>query len=169
MQLDLISVGSIRKAHKKDGTVLVLDIDTELFNRIDEIFLDDGKTSPIPMKIESVRPVHNGILLKFADTNSRDEAEELTGKTLSVPKKSLSPLKEWTYYRFQLIGLTVKTVTNQVVGEITEILETGANDVYIVRGEADKDILIPAIRSIVKSIDLDAGLIIIDPLENMLD
>ncbi|MCD4654248.1 ribosome maturation factor RimM [bacterium] len=170
MTVSLISVGVVRRAHGKDGLVqvtLTLD-DPGFFQDLKEVFIDDSDGSQRPLKVLHARPVHNGILVKFETVNSRADAEVLLGNSLRVPSDRLNPLKDWNYYHFQLIGLSVKTVQELNVGVVTEILETGANDVYIVRNDEGIDFLIPAIRSVIKSIDLDSGVIVIDPLENML-
>jgi 16S rRNA processing protein RimM len=77
----------------------------------------------------------------------------------------LNPLPEGQYYAFQLIGLNVVTTKGKLLGQITDIMFTAGNDVYIVEGE----ILIPAIEDVVKSIDLKKGRMLIEAIEGLLD
>ncbi len=79
-----------------------------------------------------------------------------------------SPLPEGQYHHHQIIGLQVKTTQGELLGNITEILTGKSNDSYIVRG-AKGEIIIPAIEDVVQSIDIDAGMITIEPIEGLLD
>ena len=121
-----------------------------------------------PLEIESCRPHKQHLVVKLASIDSVEDAEKLRGQDLTIPRSELYPLLQGQYYTFQLIGLDVLTTEGQCLGQVTDIMATASNDVYIVEGKRG-EILIPAIEDVVKSIDLDKGEIIIEPIEGLLD
>lgn len=166
----LVPAGVVRKAHGTDGAFLV----------VSEIFPAGFRAGDCPVYIEvsgesrraldpvSIRPVLNGVLVRCRTIDRREDAEALTGAVVWVPEDCLEPLDEGSWYTHQIIGLRVETVSGAPVGVVESVMKTGANDVYVVRSGTGAEELIPAIRSVVKSIDPDAGLMRIDPLEGML-
>ncbi|MEO5951425.1 MAG: ribosome maturation factor RimM [Chloroflexia bacterium] len=122
---------------------------------------------PLWLNIETVR-LHKGqALVKFAGVNDANDAEMLRSFFLMVPIEQALKLPRGTYYLYQLVGLDVYTTEGTLLGKLNEILSTGANDVYIVRGPGITDptgeLLIPAIKEIVKKIDVDGGRITVRP------
>ena len=114
---------------------------------------------------QSTRGSTRIIKLKGIDTLAA--AEELLGAEIHVPVSELAPLPEGTYYHYHLIGLTVVTSEGETLGELIEILETGANDVFVVSGEA-KERLLPAVGDVIKAVDLDKGTMVIEVLPGLL-
>ena len=109
------------------------------------------------------------MLLKLADVPDRNAAESLRGKEITIRREDAVALPEGRFYWHQVIGLTViHASTNQVFGRVTDIVETGANDVYVVRPEQGREILVPAIKDVVKEIDPENGRMLIEPLPGML-
>ena len=90
----------------------------------------------------------------------------LIGQWLTVPLEAVEPLPEGEYFHFQLIGLRVVTVEGEALGEVSEIIETGSNDVYVVNGPAGQ-VLIPAIASVVQQVDLEQGVMAVQLMEGM--
>ena len=121
-----------------------------------------------PYAIESCRPHKQFLVLKLAAIDSVDAAEKLRGGDLTIPRAELPELPEGQYYIFQLIGLDVVTTEGKRLGQVTDIMTTASNDVYIVEGKRG-EILIPAIEDVVKSIDLKKGTITIEEIEGLLD
>jgi 16S rRNA processing protein RimM len=108
------------------------------------------------------------VYLKFADIVDRTAAEQFRGAEVLVPTREAVRLPEGQFYWHQVIGLRVEdTRTGQTLGTVVDILETGANDVYVVRGPRG-EILIPAIKDVIKNIDPDSGRILVEPLPGML-
>ena len=97
---------------------------------------------------------------------SRAQASALTGKYLAALPDSDATLEEGEYFHYQLIGLRVQTEDGEYLGEIREILETGSNDVYIVRG-SEGELLIPAMASVVLNVDLPAGVMVVSLLDGL--
>jgi 16S rRNA processing protein RimM len=114
-----------------------------------------GETG-VELVVSASRPHGGNWIVGFDGVNDRNRAETLTGATLTVEAEALPPLPEGTYYSFQLIGLRVRTGEGTLLGTLEEILETGAQDVYVVRGEG-RELLLPALREVVTTVDLDRG------------
>lgn len=99
---------------------------------------------------------HKGrLLLSFANVCDRNGAEKLRGLRLYVPEQAVEPLPEGSWYWYQLLGLEVRE-GRRTLGRLTEVLPYTANDVYLVRDRAGRELLIPALRTVVKSVDLEA-------------
>jgi 16S rRNA processing protein RimM len=120
-----------------------------------------------PLEIESSRPHKQHLVLKLASVDTREDAEQLRGRELCIPGSELRELPEDEYYAFQLIGLDVITTEGKHIGKVADIMPTAGNDVYIVKGE-QREILIPAIEDVVKSIDPENGRIVIEAIEGLL-
>ncbi len=119
--------------------------------------------APVTVAKSRVAAGHLYLMLKgFA---ARTSVERFRGALLQVPESMLPPLEEGEHYRFELIGLTVVTRDGATLGTLEEIIETGANDVYRVRSSDGSDVLLPALRDVIVSIDLEAKRMIVDPPE----
>lgn len=121
-----------------------------------------------PLTVTRVRTVSGKVVVGFNEVRSRDEADALKGAWLEVPEADLPPLGPDQYYHHQVLGLWVATTDGRDLGRITDILVTGANDVYVVAGDG-REYLIPAIGDVVKQVDLEAGVMTIEPLPGLLD
>jgi 16S rRNA processing protein RimM len=109
------------------------------------------------------------VLLKLAEVTDRDAAETLRGKDVLIRREDAVQLPKGQFFWHEVIGLTViDSTTDQPLGRVAEILETGANDVYIVKSAVGKEILVPAIKDVVKSIEPDTGRMLIVPLPGMI-
>ncbi len=107
--------------------------------------------------VESARPHRAGLVARLSGVADRNAAERLAGALLTVPEDSLEPLPEGAYYHFQLIGMAVFSEGGEALGEVAEILETPGNDVYVVRKEGERDLLIPALKDVARAIDVPAA------------
>ena len=108
-----------------------------------------------PHEIKSSRGLPKGRLgLRLDGVNSRNEAESLRGSLLLVPEDMVPPLPDGEYYHFQIIGIRVYTQEHEYLGEVTEILVTGSNDVYVVSHNSS-EILIPALDDVVVRVDVN--------------
>lgn len=117
--------------------------------------------------VERLRVRGNVMLLKLHDCESRNAAEQLRGMLVQIPREHAAPLQEGEYYQFQLIGLRVETDEGTWLGRIVEVLETGANDVYVASGPFG-EVLLPAIEEVVRQIDLERGRMIVHLLPGLL-
>ena len=120
-----------------------------------------------PMTIDSTEWHKGKAIIKLNTVDNIEDAEKLRGEMVEIHHSQLHPLPEGQYYHFQLIGLEVRTTQGELLGNITEILTTPSNDNYVVSG-AKGEILIPAIEDVIKSIDLNKGCLVIEPIEGLL-
>lgn len=120
-----------------------------------------------PRKVERHRTVSGKTVVKLSGIDDRNASETLKGGLLEVPEAELMALPPDTYFHHQIVGLTVVTTDGLELGRVQDILRTGSNDVYVVKGT--REYLIPAIGDIVKQIDLDARQMLIDPIPGLLD
>lgn len=117
--------------------------------------------------LEDVEERPDGLLAKFRGRDTRSEAETLKGCWLMVDPDELGEAPPGAYWEHQVIGLEVFTSDGTCLGSVVEVLETGANDVLVVKGE--KEVLIPMIEQVVSRIDLAAGRMLIEPLPGLLE
>jgi 16S rRNA processing protein RimM len=117
--------------------------------------------------VEKLRLHKEALLLKLVGCDSRNAAEELRGMLVQIPIEEAVPLEEGEYYHFQLIGVRVETECGEMLGQVVEILETGANDVYIVRGPRG-EVLLPAVGEVVLKLDLKLKRMMVRLLPGML-
>lgn len=115
------------------------------------VFLDGSETA-----VASSRPHRGGLVVRLESVADRNAAETLKGASLTVPRDQVEPLPDGSYYYFQIIGLRVLTDAGEELGEVREVIATGSNDVYVVRGPAGER-LVPALNDVVLDVDLDGG------------
>ena len=136
----------------------------ERFARTKRIFL--GGEHKIT-QVKRARVDRGRALLKLEGVDSRESAQKLVGMIVFVPDSEAVTLPPGTYFWHDIIGLAVRSTDGAELGPVTEILETGSNDVYVVRGERG-EVLIPATQEVVRTIDVQAGVITIKVLEGLL-
>ncbi len=117
--------------------------------------------------IEGSRPRGHLLHLKLSGVDDRSAADQLRQRYLQIPEKELEPLKEGRFYRFQLIGLAVRSISGEPLGSIVNVEATPSNDLYIVHGPRG-EILIPAIDDIVKEIDLQNGAVTVEVVPGLI-
>ncbi len=120
-----------------------------------------------PMTISSTEWHKGKVIIKLNTIDSIEDAQRLQGQPIEIHHSQVYSLPEGQYYHFQLIGLEVWTTQGELLGTVTEILTAASNDNYVVRGDKG-EVLIPAIEDVIKSIDLNKGCIIIEPIEGLL-
>ena len=170
MDQQYITIGEITAPYGYKGEVRVLPLTDfpERFQATEQVILTIGSLF-VKKAVESAIIHQNRIVLKLEGIDSPEQARKLHGALLQVPRQELWPLPEGAFYQFEIIGLKVITVAGSVLGEVTEILTTGGNDVYVVKGGTGEEYLVPALKAIVKEIDTKAGLMIIEPPPGLLD
>ena len=107
-------------------------------------------------------------IIKFSTIDCAEDARQLRGKSIDIPQSQLHPLPEDHYYHFQLIGLRVVTTGGEPLGEIKEILAGKSSDTYVIQS-TEGEILIPAIEDVVRSVDLERGIMEIEPMAGLLE
>ena len=154
---EFLQVGAIANTHGIAGEVKVFPMtdDIKRFKKLKEVYLDTGKERK---------------LLKFKEFSNINEVEMYKRKGLFVTRDQAVPLEKDEYFIADLIGLSVIREDNgEVLGELTDVLQTGANDVYEVKMEDGKEVLLPAIRECIKNVDLQKGEITVRVMKGLLD
>jgi len=157
-----ILVGKITGAHGLKGVVKVSPFTESLsvFSADKKVLLETPDGTRRTRKILWGRPHGRVLRLQLEKVLSRTAAEDLAGTLVFVEKTDLPGLEDGSYYWFDLIGLAVYTTDGKCLGTIHSIIPTGGNDVYVVKGPGvggEKEILIPAIESVVLNIDIEKG------------
>ena len=155
-------IGEILRPHGVRGELRmrVHSRHPQALKQLDYIYLADKRSSALRQRVELRRLRFNKAyaLLTLAGCNSREQAEALRGKLVYCDLEQLPPLNDGEYFLFQLIGLQIVT-DGTAIGRIREVLETGANDVYIVDSAAHGELLIPAHDETIEQIDFENGVI----------
>lgn len=149
-----LAVGKLHRPHGLRGEIL-MGIQTDFPERLQPevtLYIGDEKE---PITILSIRTHNKGLLITFKGFDSREQVAEFRNQAVFVRTEDRPDLPEGEYYYHELIGLQVVTDEDNELGVLVEILETGANDVYLVRAEGSKDVLLPAIEEVIKDIDLE--------------
>jgi len=147
-------IGKLRRPHGLQGEIL-MDVLTDFPERLEKgviIYMGDQRR---PLKICSRRWQNKAMLLAFDGFMDPETAGQLRNELLYVRADDRPPLPEGEYYHHQLLGLQVVDETGQGLGVLTKILDTGANDVYVVRPARGQEILLPAIEQVILDIDLE--------------
>lgn len=164
------NVGKIVNTHGIRGEVRIIsrtDFPEERYkvgNKL-HVFLNDK--DPIEVVITSHRTHKNFDLVTFNGYDNVNDVEPFKGGLLKVHESQLGDLEEGEYYFHEIIGCKVVTDTGEDLGVIKEILTPGANDVWVVKGEKGKEILIPFIDEIVKEINIEEKRILIHLMEGL--
>ena len=149
-----IVIGRVGAAHGIRGELRIIPLTDfpERFAALREVMVGDEL-----LHIESVKPQGKNFLMRFREYTVREDAQKLTGRLLTVARAEAAPLDEGEYYVFDIVGLTVYDEENTELGTVENVLRTGSNDVYAVRSEDGREILIPALRKAVRTIDVPNG------------
>lgn len=158
-----VVIGKISAPHGVRGEVRIVPLTDfpERFKNLKTVFLEDDSK----MELESVKFSNKFIIAKFKNINSRNDIEIFNGKLLMLNRSDIPSLPEGEYYNFDIIGLEVIDDKGSKLGKITEVLKTGSNDVYVVEGK--KQILVPALKKVVKEINLTDGFMKVELLEEL--
>ncbi len=151
---------------KGEAKVLPLTYSTNRFGEIEQVYLS-GVEGYRALTIEHYRDAGRYIIIKFRELSTPEDVKKIQGRELLIKEEQSPPLPEGVYYHYQIIGLDVFTDEEEYIGRITDIIETGSNDVYVVTGK--KEVLIPAIEDVVLKIDIENKKMIIHPVEGLLD
>ena len=162
-----LSVGFLRRPHGVLGEI-VMDLHTDFPERMKagrKLFVGEEYK---PMTLTNVRPHQLGLLVKFENIETPEDAGRFRNQWVYIKAKDAPPLPEGKIYQYELIGFKVVDENDNPLGELAEILETGANDVYIVRDDSGKEILLPNIPSVILDLDTGARLMRVHLLEGLI-
>jgi 16S rRNA processing protein RimM len=159
-------VGFLRRPHGVRGEI-IMDLHTDFPERFRDgrkLFVGEGHR---PHTLESTRSRGNGLLVKFRGIDTPEDAGLFRNQWLYVKASEVPPLPEGQIYQHELFGMSVIDEANQPLGTLSEIITTGANDVYVVTRDSGKELLLPAIPSVILDIDAGRRLIRVHLLEGL--
>lgn len=167
---EMLRVGVITATHGIRGEVKVFPTtdDAQRFKKLKEVTVDTGREK-IRLKIQGVKFFKQFVIVKFAGIDNINDVEKYVKKDLLINREDAVPLGEHENFICDLIGLSVVTDEGNDLGTLTDVIQTGANDVYVVEMNNGKEVLIPATRECILEVDLDNKKVTVHLLEGLLD
>ena len=164
-----LQVGVITATHGLKGEVKVFPTtdDPNRFRRLKEVILNTGREERV-LEIEGVKFFKQMVILKFKGLDDIGDVEKLRRGTLSVTRENAVKLKQNEYFIADLIGMRVENEDGSELGTLQDVIATGANDVYDVRLSDGRQVLIPAIRECILSVDVEEGRMRVHLLDGLL-
>ena len=165
MPIEFLAIGRVLRPHGVRGELLLETLTDfpEHLNEVETVYLGEAAE---PHPLEDARRHRGQLLIRLADCSNRDTADAFRNQLVRIKFADSPPPPSGSYYQHQIIGLAVVTEDGEALGTVTEIIETGANDVYVVAG-AGGELLLPAIGSVIRRVDLKARTIIVHLLEGL--
>lgn len=164
----LLQVGVISSTHGVRGEVKVFPTtdDISRFKKLKEVILDTGKEK-LTLEVQGVKFFRQFAILKFKGIDNINDIEKYKGKGLFVDRKNAVKLKKDEYFIADMIGMHVVTDDGEEFGTLKDVIETGANDVYIIETQKHGEVLVPAIRQCILDVDIENQRMIIHLLEGL--
>lgn len=158
MKDDLLQVGMITTTHGIRGEVKVFPTtdDPSRFKKLKKVLLDTGKKQ-MELEISYVKFFKNLVIVKFKEFDNINDVEGFRQAKLLVTRADAVELKENEYFIADLLDMKAVSDEGEELGVIADVLQTGANDVYVIKKENTKDLLVPAIKDCVKNVDMEQG------------
>ena len=166
---DFLSVGVITTAHGVHGEVKVFPTtdDVKRFKKLKEVYLDTGKEVKL-VKVQGVKFFKQFVIVKLEGIETMDDALLHKNNKLLVSREMAVKCAKDEYFIADLIGLKVYNEENdELIGDLTEVYQTGANDVYEIKRQDESTVLVPAIKDCIKLVDIAAGRMVIHVLEGL--
>ena len=167
---ELLQVGVIASTHGIKGEVNVFPTtnDAKRFNTLKKVILDTGKEKR-ELEIQGVKYFKKFVILKFKEFDNINDVEVYKGKSLYVTRECAVKCKKDEYFIADLIDLTVVDEEDKEFGTLIDVLETGANDVYVIKMNDGKEVLVPAIKQCILAVDMAERKIKIHLMDGLLD
>ena len=167
---DMLRVGVISSTHGVRGEVKVFPTtdDVNRFKKLKTVILNIAP-EPVVLHIESVKFFKKMVILKFQEFNNINEIEKYKGKDLLIRRDQAVKLGPNENFIADLIGLRVVTDEGGDFGVLEDVLQTGANDVYVIRGKDEKEYLVPAIKQCILDVDLESQTVTVHIMDGLLD
>ncbi len=166
---DLLKVGILSSTHGVHGEMKVFPTtdDAKRFKKLKEVMLEKG-SDYLPLEIEGVKFFKQFVILKFKGYDSINDIEKFKGMNIYVTRENAVPLKKDEYFMADLIGLKVEDDSGEVLGILTDVMQTGANDVYVIGLDKGGELLIPAIKQCILDVDFNEGIMKVHLLEGLM-
>ncbi|MEO2263534.1 ribosome maturation factor RimM [Dorea sp. YH-dor228] len=152
----LLQVGVIIQTHGVRGEVKVFPTtdDAARFKKLKHVMLDTGKET-LPLEIESVKFFKQFVILKFKGFDNINDIERYKRCPLLIERENAVPLEEGEYFIADMIGMKVITDEGENFGILKDVMETGANDVYVIEHPSEGEVLVPAIKECILDVDIE--------------
>jgi len=166
---EFIIIGKVVSTQGNKGEVNVLPLTDSIdrFKNLDNVFLRSKKSQTI-LNVEKIRKRNDTVILKLKDIENIEEAKMIVGSFLEVERKNAVKLPKETYFIFEIIGLEVYDENNIFLGKVENVISTGSNDVYVVKNKDKEELFIPAIREVVKNVNLEKKRITIKMVDGLI-
>ncbi len=166
---DYLELGQIVNTFGIKGMVKIKPFtdDIEQFEHLQTIYIKN-KNSKKEYEIEEIKYHKNMILLKLKGIETPEQAENLRNSYVIIPREKAKKLEEGTYYIVDMIGLEVYTDEGENLGILEDIFNTGSNDIYVVKDNSGKEVLLPAIKDVIKKVDMDNKKIIVHIIKGLI-
>lgn len=169
-----VAIGEIVASHGLRGELRVVPLTDfpKRFATTESVLLGAAGREPEgePVRVERASLHGRFVLVKLAGVETMEAAEALRHRLLFVPREEVAPLPKGRFYVFDLIGLSVVTEEGTPLGELTDVVENPANDLFVVRrGGGQRDLLIPALKSVVREVDQEGGRMVVRLLPGLLE
>ncbi len=165
-------LGEILRPHgvRGEARMRILTNHPERIPELETVYLGDDTDdeNAKPYRVEHMRMHQDYGLLKLAGMNDRDDVDRLRGLFVMIDLEHAVPLEEGEFYLYELIGLTVKLADDTTLGTLTDVLETGANDVYVVDSPTYGEVLIPVTDETILRTDIGEGVVVVNPPDGLL-
>ena len=167
--VSFVVVGEVMKARGVRGELLVrpATASIERFLSIRSVWL--GKTERRNFLVERAKAQGELVLVKLEGIDSREEATQLNGLTLEIPRSEVPPRPEGEHYMFELVGMRVTRTDGIDLGNVADVMETGSNIVYVVKNANGKETLVPATRDVIERLDYENRQILVRPVPGLFD
>lgn len=164
----LLQVGVISSTHGVRGEVKVFPTtdDVKRFKKLKQVILDTGREQ-LPLEVESVKFFKQFAILKFKGIDNINDIEKYKGKSLLVDRKNAVKLQKDEYFIADMVGMKVYTDDDKEFGVLKDVMETGANDVYVIDSLEHGEVLVPAIKQCILEVDIEHGKMVIHLMEGL--
>ena len=166
---NLLQVGAILDTHGLRGEVKVFPTtdDPSRYDDLEEVELLTKEGKYLHLEVERVRYFKNLVIVKFKHYDNINDIEQYKKCNLYVTRENAVELEEDEYFVADLIGLTAKSDEGEVLGTLTDVLTTGANDVYVIKGADGEELLVPAIHDCVQEVNVEGGYVVLHLLPGL--
>jgi 16S rRNA processing protein RimM len=165
MQQNIMEIGFVNNVRGLKGELKATHFCDykEIYEELPFVIIDNNK-----FEIEYIKYHKNQIILKLFNINTIYEAESLKNKKIYSPRENLPPLLEGKFYIVDLIGIEVYLKDGSLIGKITDVIQNGPNDIYEIKDENNKTVLIPAVKEFIAETDIKNKKIVITPIEGLI-
>ena len=164
-----LQVGVISSTHGVRGEVKVFPTtdDVTRFRQLKKVYLDTGREM-LPLEIQNVKFFKQFVIVKFKEFDNINDIERYKRCPLLVTRENAVPLEEDEYFVADMIGMKVITEDGTEFGTLSDVMETGANDVYVIDSKEHGEVLMPAIKECVLNVDMESGIITVHLMSGLI-